>query len=64
MCSSLVATSANMKKKLEIVRSTLPDPIEIYAGSIDEKINTITATKESLAKALVDLFDLMEKVHD
>lgn len=64
MCSSLVATNVDMKKKLDTVRSTLCDLTEIYNRTIDEKINNVAAVKESLVEALADGFSLMDKVHD
>jgi len=46
--SSLVATHADMKNKLETIKSTLPDPVEIYAQIIDKNIDIVSTTKESL----------------
>lgn len=56
--------NVDMKKILETVRSTLPDPTEIYTRTIDEKINIVTTAKESLVEALADGFSLLGKVHD
>jgi len=53
-----------MKKKLETVRSALPYPTEIYSKTIDEKISTVAAAKESLTETLAYGFSLMDKVHD
>lgn len=60
----MAAMNVDMKKKLETDRSALPDPIEIYARTIDGKTNTIVIKKESLVEALDDDFSLMDRVHD
>jgi len=53
-----------MKKKLETIRNALPDLVEIYACTIDEKIITIKIVKQSLVQAISDGYALMDKVHE
>ena len=63
-CSNLVATNADMKRKLEMVRSTLPNPREIYTRTIEGKITEVEAKKQALAYALMDGYTMMNKVCD
>lgn len=64
VCSSLGATNADKKKKLDTVISVLPDLTEIYVKTIDKKIIIAVVAIESLVEALVDGFALMDKMHD
>lgn len=63
-CSSRVAKNTDMKNNLETLRSTLPDPIEIYARMVNEKISEVAAKKQALIEALVDGYGLMDRVHN
>jgi len=64
VCIHLATTNEEMKKKLEIVRSALPHPMEIYARSIESKMRELETKKQALADALTDGYALMGKVHD
>jgi len=59
-----MATNADMKKNLETGRSMFPDPVEIYARTIDGKINKVAGKKQALTKALADGYALIYRVHD
>lgn len=61
---SLAATNAEMKRKLERVRSSLPDPVAIYVRTVEGKVMEMEAKKQALADALIDGYALMNKVHD
>jgi len=63
-CSSLIAMNVDMKRKLETVRFMFHDLTETYARTMDEKIITIAAAKESLPEVLDDGLTLMNKVDD
>lgn len=63
-CSNLVATNASMKKKLETVRSALPNPMDIYTRMVKRKFSEGEAKKQALADTFADSYVLMNKVHD
>lgn len=63
-CSNLVATNSDMRRKLEMVISTLLDLVEIYMRIVKNKITEVEAKKQALIDALVDNYALMNKVHD
>lgn len=62
--SRLETTNAEMKRKLEMVRFSLTDPVEIYARKAEGKFMEQEANKKSLTDALVDKYAPMNKVHD
>lgn len=64
MCSGLLATNIELKKNLETVRSALPDPIVSYTQEINDKLTTVTAIKQSLTEAHVDVYTLIDQEHD
>lgn len=61
-CSNMVAINTDMKKKLETGRSTLPDPVKIYARTIDGNINKVAAKKQAIVEALANRYALMDRV--
>jgi len=63
-CIRLATTNAEMKKKLEIVRSVVPDPVLIYARSVESEMRELETKKQALANALTDGYALMGKVND
>lgn len=63
-CLNRVATNADMRKKLEIGRSALPKPVEIYVRTIKGKISDVEAKNQAPANALMDEFSLIDIVHD
>lgn len=60
----MVATNNDMKTKLEMVRSSLPNLVEIYMRTAKGKITEGEAKKQALENALVDGYALMNKVHE
>jgi len=44
-CSNLVATNADMRKKLETGISMMPNPVEIYERTIEGKTNEVEVKK-------------------
>lgn len=63
-CMRLATTNVEMKQKLETLKSTLPDPVEIYTGSVENKVRELEMKKQALAEALTNGYTLMGKVHD
>ena len=63
-CIRLATKNVEMKRKLETVRSILPDLVEIYACSVESKTRELETKKQALANTLTDGYALMGKVHD
>ena len=47
-----------------MVRSSLPDPVEIYTTTVKNKITEVEAKNQALTDALMDGYALMNRVHD
>lgn len=53
-----------MQKKLELGRSALLDPVEIYVRTIEGKVNEVEAKKQAFINALAYGYAPMDKVHN
>jgi len=62
--SRLETTNAEIKRKFEMVRFALPDPVAIYVRMVEGKVKELEAKKQALTNPLTNGYAPMNKVHD